>query len=173
MKIAYTMGSGRGDTDLLLASLAARLGEYGLRTCGVVQINTECGDNQPCDMDVKVLPIGPVIRISQSLGKGSRGCRLDPAALEQAVADAMARIEEGADVLIVNKFGKHEADGRGFRNVIAEALARDIPVIVGLNQMNEPAFLDFSGGLAALLPPALDALSDWVRDATTGAAVAG
>ena len=28
----------------------------------------------------------------------------------------------GADVLIVNKFGKHEAEGRGFRMVVAEAL---------------------------------------------------
>ena len=69
MKIAYTMSRGRGDTDLLLARLAERLLARGCRVSGTVQINTECDADGPCDMDVRVLPDGPVIRISQSLGK--------------------------------------------------------------------------------------------------------
>ena len=80
MRIAYTIAPGRGDTDLLLAAMAVELQGQGFRTCGTVQINTACDDDAdgPCEMDVKVLPDGPVIRISQSLGKGARGCRLDP-----------------------------------------------------------------------------------------------
>ena len=77
MKIAYTMAAGRGDTDLLLSSVARRLSDTGLRVCGTVQINSEREMDDPCDMDVKVLPDGPVIRISQALGKHSRGWRLD------------------------------------------------------------------------------------------------
>ena len=69
MKIAYTMAAGRGDTDLLLSSVARRLSDTGLRVCGTVQINSEREMDDPCDMDVKVLPDGPVIRISQALGK--------------------------------------------------------------------------------------------------------
>ena len=38
--------------------------------------------------------------------------------------------------MIVNKFGKHEASGRGFRMVIAEAIERNIPVIVGVSALN-------------------------------------
>lgn len=166
MNIAYTMAPGRGDTDLILFGLARRLATRGLRCCGTVQINTDRPDAGPCDMDVKVLPDGPVQRLSQDLGRDSRGCRLDPQALETAVGLVAASLAGGADVLIVNKFGKHEADGRGFREVIAEALARGIPVLVGLNGLNLPAFEGFAGGLAVPLPPEEEALFAWVLAAT-------
>ncbi|SLN51703.1 hypothetical protein PSA7680_02696 [Pseudoruegeria aquimaris] len=163
MDIAYTMAPGRGDTDLLLHGLAQSLIAAGYRPAGVAQINTEVPCDGPCDMDVRVLPDGPDIRISQSLGPDARGCRLDPAALEQAVGLVSARLADGPDCLIVNKFGKHEADGRGFRPVIAEALALGVPVIVGLNRMNAEAFAAFTEGLAHPLPPRAEALRGWIE----------
>lgn len=165
MDIAYTMASGRGDTDLLLHNLAHRLIAEGLRPAGAVQINTKRDCDGPCDMDVKVLPDGPVIRISQSLGPEAKGCRLDPSALEAAVGHVEAVLATGADCLIVNKFGKHEADGRGFRPLIAEALARDIPVLVGLNQLNAPAFEAFTSGMAREVKPDAAALGAWLHEA--------
>ena len=86
MNIAYTMAPARGHTDLLLFNFARSVLERGLRPVGIVQINTERDAASPCDMDVQVLPDGPVIRISQSLGHLSKGCRLDPSVLEKAVA---------------------------------------------------------------------------------------
>ncbi|WP_071675161.1 DUF2478 domain-containing protein [Nioella nitratireducens] len=164
MNIAYTMAPGRGDTDLVLFTLADRLRGLGYRCCGTVQINSERADTGPCDMDVKVLPDGPVLRISQSLGRASKGCRLDPNALEAAVGHVGARFAGGADCLIVNKFGKHEAEGRGMRTVIAEALSRDIPVLVGLNSLNQPAFDAFTAGMAVQLDPEVDALLEWLQE---------
>lgn len=161
MHIAYTMAPGRGDTDLILFQLAQRLMEAGLTPCGTVQINTERSDGRKCDMDVQVLPQGPVIRISQFLGKASRGCRLDPDALEQSVSLTEAALSKGADFLIVNKFGKHEAEGRGFRAAIATALEQEIPVLVGLNQLNKDAFLEFVGGIGCALEPNVDCLQAW------------
>lgn len=162
MKIAYTMAPGQGETDRLLFRLAETLAQRGVRVCGAVQINTERGETSPCDMDVQVLPGGTILRISQALGPGARGCRLDPAALETAVGLVATGLTDGADCLILNKFGKHEADGRGFRPVIAEALSLDIPVLVGLNDLNKQAFLDFCGGEVTLLPPEIEALTDWL-----------
>jgi hypothetical protein len=161
MKLAYTMAPGRGDTDLVLQRLAADLDARGVRCCGVVQINSARADAGPCDMDVRVLPDGPVLRISQDLGPLARGCRLDPAALVEAVGLVAGRLALGADLLIINKFGKHEAEGRGFRDVIAEAVAMDIPVLVGLNGLNRPAFEDFAAGMAIALPPDPAALAAW------------
>jgi hypothetical protein len=60
---------------------------------------------------VRVLPEGAILRISQVLGPQARGCRLVPAALETAVVLVVAGLSCGADLLIVNKFGKHEAEG--------------------------------------------------------------
>ncbi|WP_298679502.1 DUF2478 domain-containing protein [uncultured Lentibacter sp.] len=164
MKIAHTMAPGRGDTDLLLHQLSQALAARGLRCCGAVQINTACQQGF-CDMDVKVLPDGPVLRISQSLGRNSKGCRLDPSVLEAAVGLAQAELAKAADLLIINKFGKHEADGRGFRNVIAEAIGRDIPVLVGVNRLNLAAFDAFTGGSSVLIAPDLAKLEDWFEQA--------
>jgi len=161
MKLAYTMAPGRGDTDLLLERLATELGARGRRCCGVVQINSERDDAGPCDMDVRVLPDGPVLRISQDLGPQARGCRLDPAALETAVGLVATRLLSGADVLIINKFGKHEAEGRGFRDVIAEAVAMDVPVLVGVNALNRQAFEAFAGDMPTRLSPDVEVLMEW------------
>ncbi|NNU82024.1 DUF2478 domain-containing protein [Halovulum dunhuangense] len=163
MQLAWTMSPGRGDTDLILATLASDLAARGVRVCGAVQINTERPGAGPCDMDVQVLPGGPVLRISQNLGLEARGCRLDPAVLETAVGLVSARLDAGVDLLIVNKFGKHEAAGRGFRDVIAEAMALGVPVLVGVNALNRAAFEDFAGGLATRLPPEGAALAHWAE----------
>ena len=162
MKIAYTIAPGRGATDQLLFTLAQDLAALGYRTCGTVQINTDRGDH-PCDMDVQVLPDGPVLRISQSLGSEAKGCRLDPAMLETAVGLAEAELEKAPELLIVNKFGKHEADGRGFRTVIAAAIAQDIPVLVGVNALNVGAFQEFVGPDVTELAPSADVLIGWLQ----------
>ncbi len=162
MRIAYVMAEGRGDTDLLLHGVAMRAQARGLRLCGTVQINSNCDADRPCDMDVQVLPDGPVIRISQTLGPGARGCRLDPAALEQAVAESERRLDAGCDLVIVNKFGKHEAEGRGFRGLIAEALSLDVPVLVGVNSLNVPRLEAFCAGVAVPIAAESEALDTWL-----------
>lgn len=165
MQLAYVDAPLRGETNRLLAGLAGAALRRGLRVCGTVQFNHDQADGHHCDMDVEVLPAGPLLRISQSLGTGARGCRLNPETLEQAVEITRQRMAAGCDLLIVNKFGKHEAEGRGFRAPIAEALGRGIPVIVGVNGLNRAAFEGFSEGLAQLCAPQEAALAAWLDGA--------
>jgi len=172
MNIAYTMANRRGGTDLLLQEVAQFALKRGLRACGIVQINTECEADGPCDMDVQVLPGGPVIRISQSLGRGAQGCRLDSQALEDAAGQVAASLEKGADLLIINKFGRSEAEGGGMRDVIAQAIANDVPVLVGLNAVNEAAFEEFSGGLAHKLPSEPEPVRNWLQTVSQPGAAA-
>ena len=162
MKLAYIMSTLRGETDPLLAQVARQLVQQGLRLCGTVQINTERQGSRHCDMHLKVLPDGPSFRISQDRGKWARGCRLDAGLLEMAVVQVEASVDAGADLMIINKFGKHEAEGRGFRSVIAAALDKDVPVLVGLNALNREAFEKFSGGLATELDGDLGRILDWM-----------
>ncbi|CTQ50276.1 DUF2478 domain-containing protein [Jannaschia donghaensis] len=162
MRLAYTMTEGRGELDPLLYDIAARAREAGLRLAGIVQINSDRPGCARCDMDAIVLPDGPVIRISQALGREARGCRLDAAGLETAVAAAQARLVDGVDLLIVNKFGKQEAGGRGFRPVIAAALEAGADVLVGVNPLNLPALHAFTGDTATALPPDPAALMRWI-----------
>ncbi|WP_299659604.1 DUF2478 domain-containing protein [uncultured Ruegeria sp.] len=162
MHLAYVTTTDRGATDRLLSAFAEALTDAGTPLAGVVQTNTECADGYKCDMDLKVLPTGETIRISQSLGKNARGCRLDPAELERAVGLVTQSLNNAPRLLIINKFGKHEADGRGFRPIIADALERGIPVLVGLNQLNIERFQEFAGGMADALEPDIDRLTDWL-----------
>jgi len=169
MRIAYTMANRRGGTDLLLREVSEAAARRGVNACGLVQINTECDSGGPCDMDVRILPQGQVIRISQSLGPEARGCRLDSQALEEAAGLVAAGLEQGADLMIINKFGKSEAEGRGLRGVIAEAIGRGVPVLVGLNSQNEAAFEAFAEGLAEKLPAETKAIGDWIDSAVSEA----
>lgn len=162
MKIGYVMLSERGEMNRLLSAFAAELAASGLRLAGAVQQDGECLPDGKCDMDLRILPQGPVVRISQDLGKGARGCRLDPAALEQAVALTEAELQAAPpDLIILNKFGKHEAEGRGFRSTIAQALALDVPVLVGVNETNFTRFEAFTEGLAENAGNHLAALKTW------------
>lgn len=165
MKFAFTIAPGRGETNLLLADIAAQLSERGVRIAGTVQIDTDREDGGKCDMDVQVLPDGPTIRISQFRGIEARGCRLDPDALEEAVVLTEKALSAGGiDLLLVNKFGKHEAEGRGFRDAIAMALEQDIPVLVGVNKLNRDAFDVFSGGGAEELVSDTAQVLSWLND---------
>ncbi|GAB5464171.1 DUF2478 domain-containing protein [Hoeflea alexandrii] len=161
MALAFVKTTERGLTDRLLWEFADRLQARGLHLAGVVQTNSDRPGSHHCDMDVRVLPGGPVIRINQVLGEESRGCRLNPAALEEAVALVETALEPSPDLLIINKFGKHEAEGRGFRPLIAEALARDIPVLLGVNSLNQDAFEDFIGGYAEEINADAISLAAW------------
>ena len=162
MKIAYVSLEGRGETDLFIAKVAEALERGGLRLAGTVQTNIHRPDRRKCDMDLRILPDGPVVRISEDRGNLARGCILDSGALEQTVVE-VTRSLDGAECLIVNKFGKREGEGRGLVPVIAEALDRGIPVLVGVNGMNLPDFNIFTDGNAKALQADLRSVTDWCQ----------
>jgi hypothetical protein len=177
MHLGYLHSPLRGEGDRLLAELAATLTAQSVRLAGVVQTNTECADDRACDMDVQVLPAGPIIRISQSLGPHATGCRLDSAALEQAVASVERELERELDqtrpqLLIVNKFGKHEASGGGFRPVIGAALSMGIPVLLSVSSLNQNAFSEFADGLCEPVPADTQSVLLWARNAIAASALA-
>ena len=158
MPIAYVSLAGRGATDALIAAAVARV--QG-RLAGTVQRDVARADRTLCDMELVVLPDGPVFRINQDRGEAARGCRLDGGALEEAVVAVAAGLA-GAEALVVNKFGKLEAQGRGYVPLIAEAMGRDLPVLVGVNALNLPDLLAFCDGMALALAPDAGAVADWL-----------
>ena len=169
MKIAYVSLEGRGETDLFIAKVAAALEDRGLPLAGTVQTNIHRADRRKCDMDLRILPNGPVVRISEDRGNHARGCTLDSGALEQTVV-RVTRNLDGAACLIVNKFGKREGEGRGLVPVIAEALDRGMPVLVGVNALNLPDFATFTDGQAIALPSDLAHVIDWCNENAAPAA---
>lgn len=161
-RIGYILSLERGSTDPLLSGLAARLTGESRVVAGIVQSRAPVGKDHPCDMDLAVLPQGPEIAIAQKLGAGSRGCRLDPSSLEDAAAWVTRALAEGADALIVNKFGAQECQGRGLCDAFALAIERGIPILTAVNKLNHYGFLAFAGGLATRLDPNERVLHGWL-----------
>lgn len=166
--LGYVIAEERGTVDRCLAEVAHRLHAEGIAVVGAVQVNSDRGVARACDMDLHVIGPGRIIRISQNLGTLSKGCRLDPAGLEQAVGLVEATLDAAPRprLLIVNKFGKQEIDGRGFRPVIGRALVEGIAVLTAVNAASLPGFRAFAGGMEEEVALASEAILDWCRRAT-------
>ncbi|SDX85930.1 DUF2478 domain-containing protein [Citreimonas salinaria] len=166
MRLASVTGQERGATDKLLAAVADRLAQDGVRLAGALRPSRNEAAVGHCDSDLWLLPEGPLVRITQDLGTCSGACRMDAGALEVAVGMVTSRVQAGeADLVLLNKFGLSEAEGRGFRALIAEALDRGVPVLIGVSDTHRTAFERFAGDMAAHLPPDEDALLAWCRSA--------
>jgi len=166
MKLAYVTVSGRGMTDDLIDRIVCALAHGGVRIAGTVRARPVDLGAHPCDMDLRVLPDGPAYRISQQLGSAARGCRLDTGTMETIAAEVEARLS-GADLLIVNKFGKQEAQGRGLCPVILRAMESGIPALIGVNEMNKAIFQAFADGMAEALLPDLRSVQTWYEKVRT------
>lgn len=159
--LAWIRNGERGAADLLLWDLASRLRAMGWPLAGAVQQNVELQTSSRCEMRLHVLAGPQVICISQQLGPLSQGCRLDTAGLERAVGLAETALEAAPRLLIVNKFGRQEADGRGFRPLIGRALMIGVPVLTAVSEGHRERFEQFADGMAMPLPADIDALLGW------------
>jgi nucleoside-triphosphatase THEP1 len=151
--------------DILIVRCAAALVASGYRLGGIVQSNPHRDGRRRCDMYVKDLLGGDEIKISFDRGNEARGCRLDPGAFARIDAWVERAVLERVDLLIINKFGKEEARGRGLRPVIADALIAEIPLLIGVSTQNLRNFLTFVGDSATRLKPDIEAITAWCRNA--------
>ena len=151
-----------GVSDTFMSDLALYLSRQGIGLAGAVQINDTDADGAP-QMALRLLPDGPVLSISQRLGRAASGCRLDPDAFTGAVARIEENLTARPQLLLLNKFGKEEAAGSGFRTAIATAIAQSIPVILTVPAHSTEAFHAFAGEFSENLPADLDTISTWVK----------
>ncbi len=166
MKIAYVTSNRPGETDRLLCVIAQKFLSKNKKLAGIIKVlDYESSYTNGCDMKIQVLPDGPEIKITQSLGVGSDACRLDPGAIVEAVSLVEAVSMQKTDLFILNKFGPEEVAGHGFRGVIGTALDHGVPVLVGVGGASVANFESFAGGLAERLPDDEVAIHDWVQEA--------
>lgn len=161
MRLGYVIIAKTGSLDPVMDQVAVLARQRGLRLAGVVQADRDRPGRDRCDLELRLLPDGPMLPISLDLGPGSEGCRLDVAALEAAALLVAQQLPQ-ADGLLVNRFGKIEAEGRGFVSNMAEAMGLGLPVLVGVAPPWLAAFQRFADGLATELPLQAEALASWM-----------
>ncbi|MDI1287079.1 MAG: DUF2478 domain-containing protein [Reyranella sp.] len=161
--------------DRAIARAIEPLRERGVALAGALQLeSTDLPGRHPCDMILQDLSSGEVTAIAEHRGSEARGCRLDVSLLtDLAEAVAFSLYSEEPRLLVVNKFGKIEADGGGLRGAIAEAVDLGIPVLVGVPARNLDRWRAFAGPLAVELPAEPAAIAAWLEarglPATSGA----
>lgn len=150
--------------DRAIARAIEPLRDRGIALAGAIQIETaNLPGRHPCDMLLEDLASGDIVAIAEHRGREARGCRLDVGILtEMAEAVANGLQADAPRLLVVNKFGKIEADGGGLRGAIAEAVDRGIPVLVGVPARNLDRWRAFVGPLAVELPVEPSVIADWL-----------
>lgn len=149
--------------------VAQALRAEGIVVAGYLQRNLSQQAGLISDTVLEDIETGEQFGIMQALGASATSCRLDTGALADLAARTLVRLERPADILILNRFGKAEAEGHGLRAALEMAIDRDIPVMT----LVEPAYLqawrDYVGDMAASLAPATaDALA-WYHSLTSAA----
>ncbi len=143
--------------DAVFSALVARCRALGWSLAGVQQHQVAEGADRRCDVILEDLITGHRTPLFEDRGAGARGCRLDEAALAEATARVEGSLETTPQLLVLNKFGKVECEGGGLRDLIASAIDRGIPVVIGVPQRNLGTWREFAGEFAV-------ELSDDTRD---------
>ena len=108
------------------------------------------------------------MRITQALGRGSIGCRLDPRALVELSGALLSELDSGVDLLVLNRFGKGESEGQGFRTVIEKGFQTGIPVLTAVRDTYAGAWAAFGGEISETLAPHPDSVLAWCRTVLGG-----
>lgn len=126
----------------------------------------ENGDGCDCrDIVLRAVHDGSSRKITQDLGTGSTGCRLDNGALAEVAGWLLAGLSTPPELLVLNRFGKTEAEGGGLRAVLEQAIGLDVPVLLAVNRRQLGFWRDYAGAMAEELPCDKAAISAWVADA--------
>lgn len=135
----------------------------GLRVAGVLQhpVCSEAAGH--CDVALEELTTGMRTDLFEDRGPGASGCRLDEAALAEVNGQVARSLDSDPDLLILNKFGKVEAEGRGLLDLVAMAVDRDIPVVIGVPIRNLEPWRQFAGGMSVEFTSDPSEMADWLN----------
>jgi hypothetical protein len=148
--------------DRFISDLGYRIRDAGIAVAGIVQHNKFFRDRTKCDMEVEELASGIVLQVSEDRGKEARGCRLDRGALSEAAALISTSLKNEPELVILNKFGKLEAEGRGLRDTLSDAVQLGLPIVVGVPYRNIEQWRVFTEGLAEECPLGSARLYEWL-----------
>ncbi|MDX8482870.1 DUF2478 domain-containing protein [Mesorhizobium sp. VK24D] len=143
--IVYSNGS---EFEAFLQEITAIMAERGMRLAGLVQLSEKKPDRVKCDMHLRDLATGKLYGISDDRGPHARGCVLNTDRLLRACEAAEAALSGRTDLLVLCKFGKTEAEGGGFRSLMAKAFELSVPVLIGVPSVNLAPFRAFAADLA-------------------------
>ncbi|RJF66123.1 DUF2478 domain-containing protein [Rhodopseudomonas palustris] len=132
----------------MISEFGYRLRDNGVAIAGIVAYHATRDGTPRCDMEIEELSSRIILQLADDQTPQAAGCRVDPAAMQDAAALISASFQKCPELLIVNKFGQLEAGGGGLADAITEAVDLGIPVIVGVPERHIARWREFTNGLA-------------------------
>lgn len=148
--------------DDFMARLETLLRADNISVGGAIQQNAAEARGAMTLVDISS---GAALEISQRLGPLARGCRLDSGRLAEFGTLLEHPPLADIDLVILNKFGRAEAEGHGLRRNIEQALEAGKAVLTAVRPPYDDAWRSFHEGLAAELPPDMERVRAWCREA--------
>jgi nucleoside-triphosphatase THEP1 len=150
--------------DDFLSRLAELLRADQVKLAGVLQENARDVAGFCSAMTLVDLTSRGRFRISQDLGSQAEGCRLDARGIAEIGPLLERTLNQEAELIILNRFGKAEAEGGGLRSAFARAMEAGIPTLTAVREPYYDAWSQFHGRYAIDLPADLDVVLAWCRE---------
>lgn len=141
--------------------------EQGKVVLGVTQAPEEVSFAYRSKMGIINLTNGEYISIAQNLGEHNTSCCLDSEAISNASVILQKARTQNPDLIIVNRFGKLEAEGEGFADEMLEIMSQGHPMLTVVATRFLDAWREFSGGLATELEADLNHIQHWFNSLPT------
>lgn len=158
--IAALPAQDSANVQALMRDFALELAQAGARVAGITQMRGADAAGRS-RIFLRDLASEAEFVISQDLGPGSVACNLDTGELAMACAAVERAAREGADLIVVSKFAKQEAERGGLCDAFRAAMTARIPVIAAVSPHFREEWRIFAGPLAEDVEPTRDALAEW------------
>ncbi len=146
-----------------LRDFGTTMRERGWKVRGLVQevARDEKGEKIGLDaIDVSTGEHLPLARPSKE-DREAGTCGFDVGLLAETTAVLRTAVEEKADLLIIEKFGEREQDGRGLAEEIVTAAMSGIPTLIAVPASALETWNEFTGRLGNLLCHDTESLWEW------------
>ncbi|NVJ91116.1 MAG: DUF2478 domain-containing protein [Methylocystaceae bacterium] len=146
-----------------LRDFAHDLQKRGWHVAGLVQQNALDENGDKIGLDAIDLQTGehlPLARPSKE-DRETGTCGFDVGKLTETSTVLRRAIQDQADLLVIEKFGEREQDGRGLADEIVGAAMAGIPTLVAVPASALETWNDFTGRLGTLIPHERDSLWQW------------
>ncbi len=149
--------------ERLLERVARKLQKAGWRVGGLVHRQDRYANGHK-RMQLFDLRSSRQFELSQDLGGASRACSLNPQALAQASAVLREALDDGVDLVVINRFGIAEACGQGFAAEFAAFVDAGTPVLTAVAARHLADWHRYTGSLHAELPADEVLIERWCHE---------
>ncbi|KUO56383.1 MAG: hypothetical protein APF80_13610 [Alphaproteobacteria bacterium BRH_c36] len=147
--------------DALIGQAVSAFKARGLEVAGVTQTYSDTPGCSGSQLRLQSIDGAMDMPIMEPRGHFSKGCRLDYRAMADATAWIENTLDDEADLIVLNRFGRAESEGNGLRTILQRCAEEERPTLIAVRKDYVAAWNEFHGGLGDVLPANLDAIVDW------------